>query len=83
MGSDPRPIHGDARVSVADIRRIAPALDDAAIAAVLARAPSIAEFEQAYLSAIGRGDVPGRAGHTLAGAAAAVYDILVREQRAP
>jgi len=66
--------------SAAELRRILGPLNDDAAARILALRPSLEDLEVVALHAKGEGDRVDRLGHKLAGRAAAVFDILSREE---
>jgi len=67
---------GMQRAKAEDVRRLLLDVDDSTIAAILAAQPSIGELEAAVAWSVGQGDIPDRAGQTLSGKAAAVFEIL-------
>lgn len=73
-GTDPKlATHEDVRSIVGDV-------DDATTLEILGLNPTVADLEEAVMWASGRGDVPGRQGHPLAGIPAQLFDILARDE---
>ena len=63
-----------------DLQHIIGELDDDVAAEILALGPTVAEVEEAFMWAMGKGDVVSRAGHPLAGRTAAIVEILSAEE---
>src|SRR5687767_5776483 len=66
--------------SAADVRRLLGNLEAAQITAILALDPSLGEVKRAAAWVNGDGDRPARAGLPLEGKAAAIFDIVQRDE---
>lgn len=69
----------DQSATAQDIRHLAGAISDHTVMEILGLAPTFGEVETAVIHARGEGSRIDRAGHTLSGAAAEVFDILTRD----
>lgn len=67
-------------VSADEVRRLAGAVNDHTIAAVLELGPTAHELEVAVIFARGEGDRVDRLGHELAGQAALIHEILLGDE---
>ncbi len=78
MPSDTR--HADlATLDAEAVRRLCGDITDATISAILAVGASIADLEAAIAWAAGESDVMGEARRPLAGASAAIYELLAAD----
>ena len=55
-------------------------IDPATAVKVLELRPTLAELEEAAMWLAGQGNVPDRAGHSLAGKTAAIYEMLAADE---
>ncbi len=62
-----------------DVERVVGDVDETTILEILALQPTLAEFEEAAVWSRGEGDTIGKAGHTLSGVSAQVFDILTAD----
>jgi hypothetical protein len=66
-----------------DLRRILGKIDEAKVIEILSLIPTLAELEQAAIWATGDGDILAKAGRSLAGVAAEIFDILTADEEEP
>lgn len=66
-------------VTLADVARLVGDLDNEVLVSIIETGATYAEVEQAVTWAEGKAEQLGKEGHPLIGAAAMVYDILIRD----
>ena len=63
-----------------ELTRLLGHIDPATAAKVLELQPTLTELEEAAMWLAGQGNLPDRAGHSLAGKTAAIYEMLIAQE---